>query len=142
MQSQLMKGHIGQQLLDFAKSSVLTPAQLLGEEEIAPHKGANKLEYVPRRELGRDCSSIFQRGCMNCTSGTCSKLLVGWSCSTFALRTIIISVDIRSSLFPWRNSGSYSIWMQLMSNSSIVGLCKCLLYYKLKINALDTLSHI
>jgi hypothetical protein len=32
--------------------------------------------------------------------------------------------------------------MQLMSNSSIAGLCKCLLYYKLKINALDTLSHI
>jgi hypothetical protein len=28
-----------QQLLEFAKSSGLTPAQLLGNEEIAPHKG-------------------------------------------------------------------------------------------------------
>jgi hypothetical protein len=59
MQSQLMKGHIGQldhlqheqQLLDFAKSSGLTLAQLLGEEEIAPYKGANRLEYMPGCEL-------------------------------------------------------------------------------------------
>jgi hypothetical protein len=28
-----------QQLLDFAKSLGVTPTQLLGEEEIAPHKG-------------------------------------------------------------------------------------------------------
>jgi hypothetical protein len=40
-----------QQLLDFAKSSGLTTTQLLGEEEIAKHKGANRLEYVPGREL-------------------------------------------------------------------------------------------
>jgi hypothetical protein len=61
MKSQLMKAHTGQlhrplttyekQLLDFAKSSGLTLAQLLGEEQIALHKGANRPESVPRREL-------------------------------------------------------------------------------------------
>jgi hypothetical protein len=75
---------------------------------------------------GRDFSSIFQSGCMNCTSGTCSKLPTGWTCFMFTLTTIIIFVGIRSSLFPWRNFGSYSIWMHLVFHSSVAGLCKCL----------------
>ena len=58
----------------------------------------------------------------------------------FALRTIIFSVAEPRSLFPWRNSGGYSIWMQLTSHSSLAGVCKCLFYYNLKINALATVS--
>jgi hypothetical protein len=38
-------------LLDFAKSSGLTATQLLGEEEIAKHTGANRPKYVPGCEL-------------------------------------------------------------------------------------------
>ena len=40
-----------QQLLDFAKSAGLTPAQLQGEEQIAPHKGAHRSKYVPGQPL-------------------------------------------------------------------------------------------
>jgi hypothetical protein len=40
-----------QQLLNFAKSSGLTTTQLLGAEEIAKHKGANRLMYVSESEL-------------------------------------------------------------------------------------------
>jgi hypothetical protein len=45
-----------QQLRDFAKSVGLTPAQLQGDGEITPHKGANRPKYVL---CGRDWSSIF-----------------------------------------------------------------------------------
>jgi hypothetical protein len=152
MQSQLMKGLIGQldHLHHVSNNCLILPNQQVWLRH--NFKGMRKLHYIKGQIdqsmclgvsfCGRDCSSIFQRGCTNCTSGTCSKLSMGWSCSMFALRTIIFSMGNRSSLFPCRNSSSYSIWLHLTSRSSVAGLYKCLFYYKLKMNTLATSSHI
>jgi hypothetical protein len=132
-----------QQLLDFAKSSGLTPAQLLGDEEITPHKGANRPDYVPGREhvLPRLLQYLPTR----------MYVLHKWHIFQVAGGMELLYVLIEDNhyfrgqhvfIFPCKNSGSYSIWMQLASHSSVARLCKCLFYYKLKINALATVSHI
>jgi hypothetical protein len=131
-----------QQLLDFAKLAGLNQLNFKGVKKSHHINGQiNRSMRLDVSLCGCNCSSIFQRGYMNCTSGTCHKLPPGWICSMFALRTIITSMAEMSSLFPWRNFSSYSIWMQFTSHSSVAGL-KCLFYYTLKTIALATVSHI
>jgi hypothetical protein len=89
-----------QHLLDFAKSSGLTTSQLLGEEEIAKNKEENRLEYVPGRELvWPRLLEYLPTRMYELHKWHMFKLPAGWTCSMFTLRTIIISMGIRSSLF-------------------------------------------